>query len=124
MHFCYLMFYVMLAMYGLVYYVSFIGLSIQNSFSNNHTASTYFDFLYYYNSTTLNAYHMTVSMLICVFLVVAIVISFLAYREFKAIFFERVGLSSSMLPNFGQNRSQPSSRSNNARSQNPGGTYA
>ena len=28
MHFCYLMFYVMLAMFSLVYYVSFIGLAI------------------------------------------------------------------------------------------------
>ena len=41
------------------------------------------------------------SMLMIIFLVAAIAIAFLAYREFKAILYEHVGMGHGMIPNFG-----------------------
>jgi hypothetical protein len=46
---------------------------------------------------------MTVSIMMSVFLIAAIIIAFLAYREFKALFYENVGApGTSFIPSFGR----------------------
>ena len=39
----------------------------------------------------MNAYGMTVSIMMIVFLIIAIIIAFYAYREFKALFYGNLG---------------------------------
>eukprot|EP00350_Pseudokeronopsis_sp_OXSARD2_P004315 CAMPEP_0170541830 /NCGR_PEP_ID=MMETSP0211-20121228/1450_1 /TAXON_ID=311385 /ORGANISM="Pseudokeronopsis sp., Strain OXSARD2" /LENGTH=63 /DNA_ID=CAMNT_0010844699 /DNA_START=369 /DNA_END=560 /DNA_ORIENTATION=+ len=57
------------------------------------------------------------SLIMIIFLVFAIVVCFYAYREFKAIFYEHVGLGQGMVPNFagglgGGGRPQPNQQRN------------
>mmetsp|Transcript_885 Transcript_885/g.528 ORF Transcript_885/g.528 Transcript_885/m.528 type:complete len:126 (+) Transcript_885:132-509(+) len=95
-HFCYILCYFFLAVYSLLTYVSFVGLAVQNSISGSGL-----NFSFFYNSTTFYAYEMTMSIIMIVFLVFAIVVCFYAYREFKAIFFDHVGLGNGIIPSMG-----------------------
>ena len=91
-----------MATFSSVTYIAFVGLAIQDSYSPLLEAKDW-SFYHYYHTTQLNSFAMTVSIMMSVFLIAAIIIAFLAYREFKALFYENVGAAGqSFIPSFGR----------------------
>lgn len=44
---------------------------------------------------------MTVYLMMCIFLIAALVIAFYSYREFKGMFYDSMGGNNSMIPRYG-----------------------
>lgn len=55
-------------------------------------------FTAYYHSDPYYAYEMTMSMIMIIFFIFAIIVSFMAYKEFKAIMFEMAGMNQGLIP--------------------------
>jgi hypothetical protein len=72
MHFCYLIFYMLMCMYSFIQNFAYIGLLMQ-------------DGLLAYAFTTSKGLSVTIMMIFCVFYVVAVYFAFHAYREFKGM---------------------------------------
>ena len=84
-NFCTLLFYVMLMLNDVVYYLSMFGLAIQDGF---------FATLY----RTGNGYSVTMYMIWFLFSIVALIVCFYAYREFKGYQFDMIGIGGAAQP--------------------------
>ena len=95
MHFCYLLFYIIMCMFGFVQNFAYIGLLIQ-------------DELLVIAFKGKLGFSITIMMAFCVFYIVAIYFSFHAYREFKGMMRDNGMSGSSMMGFPGMNRVQQS----------------
>ena len=84
MHYCYLLFYIILQLLQFVKQGCFIGLTIQDNIFRD---------MFKYN-----AYDMTVTFLFTIFCLISIIISFYAYREFKGMFYDSIGSMGGRVP--------------------------
>ncbi|CDW74675.1 UNKNOWN [Stylonychia lemnae] len=84
MNFCTLMFYIILIINDLVTYVCAVGLAVQRG-----------SFLSYYqnpDNDNYNPFLMTVLIMWVVFSLVSLIVSFYAYREFKGMAYDQMGM--------------------------------
>ena len=79
MQFCLLMFYMILIIISFVQYIASIGLTVQQGT---------FVLIFRKDSSMYNPYMMVTTILMAVYDIIAIVICFYAYREFKGMLFD------------------------------------
>lgn len=84
----------MMAIFSWATYFAYVGLKVQDG-----------TFKYYYiqESTLFNPFWMTLIIIFTAFYMIAIIICFYAYREFKGMLFDYQGGNGGFLPNLNRN---------------------